>query len=97
MWNEQERCQWQISELMTKMEPCLVGYERRIIILAAARLIAAMLGPAKPETQDETIKALPVTVQAILTKIMELKAEQERTGMDFTNDPTIRFAAKDFK
>jgi hypothetical protein len=64
MWHEQEKYQRQISELMDEWEPCLVGYERRVILLAATRLIAAMLGPAEPETQDEVISALPATVKS---------------------------------
>jgi hypothetical protein len=58
--------QAEIAALLTKIEPVLVGHSRIIIAIAAIRLIAAMLGPAKRSTQERMLKAVPETLGNIL-------------------------------
>jgi hypothetical protein len=70
--------QVEIVSLLKKIEPCLVGHSRSIIVFALIRLMAAMLGPAKAETRAETIKALPQTLTDILAKMDEMRP---RTGL----------------
>jgi hypothetical protein len=63
--------QAEIVALMEKMESCFVGHSRAIIMFALIRSMAAMLGPAKPETRAQTIAALPKTLTDILARMDE--------------------------
>jgi hypothetical protein len=47
------------AELMFKMEPCLEGYSRMVIVLACARTIAAMHGPARAATREQFLQRFP--------------------------------------
>jgi hypothetical protein len=47
----------EINQLLDKIDPCLHGH-RAIITLAAVKLIAIMLCPAHPTTQEETLRRL---------------------------------------
>jgi hypothetical protein len=49
----------QTAELMQKMEPCLEGYSRMVIVLACSRTIAAMFGPAKRDSREHYLQRLP--------------------------------------
>lgn len=56
----------EVIEFMTKIEPLLLGYSRSVIVLACIRIIAAMLGPAKDETREATIREIPGTITSML-------------------------------
>jgi hypothetical protein len=71
---EHQRQQEKISALMEKIEPCLPGHSRMVVLMAATRLIAAMLAPAKPKTQEQMIQILPVAVRSVMRKIDEMAA-----------------------
>ena len=59
-WNAYEADRKQAAELMDKMEACyLGGYSRMVIALACSRTIAAMFGPAKPETREKYLERFP--------------------------------------
>jgi len=79
--------QYEVAELMDRIEPCLAGYSRAVILLASIRLIAAMLGPADKKTQDETIDAIPETLRSIMARMKELMKERDL-------DPTMKIARK---
>jgi hypothetical protein len=66
---EQRFANKEIVALLEKIEPCLVGHPRALIIIAAERLIAGMLGPAKQETRDKVLVELPIAIRAILDKM----------------------------
>jgi len=55
--------------LMRKIEPCLHGYPRSIIIVALVRLIAALLGPASKTTREGMLREIPLTIRAILKEM----------------------------
>ena len=70
-WHETEHYQERLSKLRESWEPCLVGHERRVIILTATRLIAEMLVHGRLETQDAVLEALPGAVRSIMIEILE--------------------------
>jgi hypothetical protein len=65
----------EIVDLMNKMEPALVGHSRAIIIIAATRIIAAMLGPAGTETRQRSLEAIPITLRKILGEMDRMIAD----------------------
>lgn len=79
--------QYEVAELMDRIEPHLDGYTRAVILLASIRLIAAMLGPADQKTQDDTIDAIPETLRSIMGRMKELMKEHDL-------DPTMKIARK---
>ena len=58
---------------MDKMEPAPF-HSRAIIIIAATRVIAAMLGPAAPEARKRHIEAIPITLRNILQEMDRMMA-----------------------
>lgn len=48
-----------INELLSKIESCCPGYKRKVIALACARMIAAMLGPAEAQTREDFLQRFP--------------------------------------
>jgi len=52
--------------LMRKIEPCLHGYPRSIIIVALVRLIAALLGPASKTVREGMLREIPLTIRSLL-------------------------------
>jgi len=55
--------------LMRKIEPCMHGHPRAIIIVALVRLIAAMLGPANKTTREEMLREIPLTIRSLLKEM----------------------------
>ena len=52
--------------LMRKIEPCLHGHPRAVIIVALVRLLAALLGPASKTTREEMLREIPLTIRSLL-------------------------------
>jgi hypothetical protein len=61
--------QEEIVALMRKIEPCMHGHPRAIIIITLIRLIAAMLGPASKTTREEMLHEIPKTIRSILREM----------------------------
>jgi hypothetical protein len=57
--------QKEIVGLMEKIEPSLRGHPRAVVLITLTRLIAAMLGPAAPETRQNYLAALPATLSGM--------------------------------
>jgi hypothetical protein len=71
---EHQEEQEEIVALMMEIEPHLSGYKRGVIVLALCRLLAAMLGPAAPETREAMLQAMPGAIRGILREIDRLIA-----------------------
>lgn len=61
--------QEEIVALMRKIEPCMHGHPRAIIIITLIRLIAALLGPASKKTREEMLHEIPITIRNILKQM----------------------------
>ena len=55
--------------LMRKIEPCMHGHPRAIIIITLIRLLAALLGPASKTTREEMLQEIPRTIRNILREM----------------------------
>lgn len=69
-WDLHVEQQREIRELMDKLEPHYEGYSRMVILLTSVRIMAAMLAPARRETQDETLKRLPSLLRSMIDHIL---------------------------
>lgn len=54
-----------VAELMEKIEKCVPGYSRLVIVLACSRMIAAMLGPAKDAMRDGYLTRFPDYIRSM--------------------------------
>ena len=61
--------QEEIVALMRKIEPCMHGHQRAIIIITLIRLMAAMLGPASKKTRETMLREIPITIRNILNEM----------------------------
>jgi hypothetical protein len=62
----------EINQLMEKIEPCIHGHPRFIILLTLLRLIAVMLGPASEKTRKTTLAAMPIVIGSLLREMDEI-------------------------
>jgi len=77
--------QRETAQLLDRLEPHLVGYSRAVVLRAAIRLTAAMLGPAGPKHREAIIKDIAPTIQALLEQMDRLVDSPEAEW-----DPTLR-------
>jgi hypothetical protein len=68
--------QAEIVGLIRAIEPHLEGHPRAIIIFALGRLMAAMLAPARKDTQDRMLEEMPRAIRAIMDEMIRLKNAQ---------------------
>jgi hypothetical protein len=62
----------QVAALMTELDRAFDGYSRMVIVLACTRAIAAMFGPAKPETREDYLKRFPAYVRSMWKRLDEI-------------------------
>jgi hypothetical protein len=64
--------QQKVAELLSKMDKCFRGYPRIIVVLACSRAIAAMFGPANPESREDYIHRFPGYLRAMWKTMDEI-------------------------
>ena len=63
---------------MKKIDPCLHGHSRAIVIIALVRLLAAMLAPGNSESRETYLREIPRTIRNILNEMDRMMGRAQR-------------------